>query len=160
MIGCKRCNMAKRELSTHAAAAKMIRAEMKKRGIKGRVRSSTFSMGDSVTVTVEDLLPGVVKELEAFVNQFKYGHFDGMTDMYAYSNRREDIPQVKYVTVNAHYSHEMKQEAWEYLRTWLAGYEDKPESYTEAQRCDYDISSNVYRVLNGSLSSFWISRKP
>ena len=36
--------------------------------------------------------------MEAITGAYQYGSFDGMTDSYNYTNRRSDIPQVKYVT--------------------------------------------------------------
>ncbi len=86
--------------SSQAAAAAMIRKELKKHGIKATVRSSSFAGGTSVDVTVSNLAPWVRREVEAFVGQFEYGHFDGMYDIYEYSNCRDDIPQVKFVFVN------------------------------------------------------------
>ena len=62
--------------------------------------------------------------------------------------------------VNVEYSDEMYQAAWDYFRNWHAGYDDKPEDYTEAQRYDYDIAQQVWRVLNGSQGHFWADRKP
>ena len=37
---------------------------------------------------------------EKIVSKYQYGHFDGMNDIYEYSNSREDIPQAKYIHVN------------------------------------------------------------
>ena len=33
-------------------------------------------------------------------DQFKYGKFDGMNDIYDNTNVREDIPQTKYLSIN------------------------------------------------------------
>ena len=41
-----------RELTQAAQAAKMIREEMKKRGLKCSVRSKTYSMGSNVNVVI------------------------------------------------------------------------------------------------------------
>ena len=38
-----------------------------------------------------------VAMVEAITSKYKLGHFDGMTDSYEYSNRRDDVPQVAYV---------------------------------------------------------------
>jgi len=84
-------------LSTHAQAAKMIRTELKKRGIKARVIASSASMTSSVDVYVCNQPKEVFEEIESFANKFQYGHFDGMTDCYEYSNTDENLPQVKFV---------------------------------------------------------------
>lgn len=39
-------------------------------------------------------------EVNTLICKFKMGRFDGMTDSYEYSNRREDIPQVQYLFLN------------------------------------------------------------
>ena len=139
--------------SAHAAAAAMIRKEMKKNGIKGSVRSSSYSGGSSITVRVNDLTPWTLEALTRFVSGFQYGHFDGMYDIYEYSNSRDDIPQVRFTFVECSYSDELRQKAYEYLRAVWAGYENHPESYKDAANLRGDcrwVSDEVYQVLNGS----------
>lgn len=140
-------------LSTHAAAAKAIRQELKKHGIKGTVKSSTYAGGSSVNVKVENLEPWVVKKIESFANQFQYGHFDGMNDIYEYSNSNDDIPQVKYVFVDVTFTDEMYQKAYDYLLANWGGYEDHPSSYKDAANLmgsSQWVSSEIYQVLRGS----------
>jgi len=88
----------KKALSSQAAAAAAIKAELKALfpETKFSVTSESFSMGDAVRVHWMDGPSGRLVDL--VVNKYEYGHFDGMTDMYEYSNRRDDIPQVKYVS--------------------------------------------------------------
>ena len=139
--------------SAHAAAAAMIRKEMKKNGIAGSVRSSTYAGGTSIHVSVSDLTPWTLEALTRFVDGFEYGHFDGMTDMYEYSNCRDDLPQVKFAFVNCSYSDELRQKAYDYLRATWAGYENHPESYKDAAYLRGDccwVSDEVWQVLNGS----------
>jgi len=84
-------------MTPHAETAKAIRKELKTNfpGIKFRVRSESFSMGDAVNISWTD---GPNREsVEKVVDKYQYGHFDGMTDSYNYSNSRKDIPQVKFV---------------------------------------------------------------
>ena len=101
-----------KQISSHAHAAKLIRAEMKRRGYKASVRSSSYSMGSSVHVDVHaDLRPEERDELESWCGQFQEGHFDGMIDLYEYSNRRDDIPQVKFVFVRVVYSQKVRDAA-------------------------------------------------
>jgi hypothetical protein len=123
--------------SRHAAVAALIRAKLKKHGIPGSVRSKSYSGGESVTVSIDsDILPATRKAIEAFAHGFQYGHFDGMTDSYEYSNSREDVPQVRFVFVNVNYSDALVAAAKEY-----AG-----DAYWPA--------------LNGVWGSFWRDRKP
>lgn len=151
------------ELSPHAAAAKAIRAELKKNGIKAKVRSSSFSMGNSVSVTVFDQTPMTMREIESYCNQFQYGHFDGMQDLYEHSNRREDIPQVKFVSVTNERSESTKQGVWDWMRAYYADFENAPESYAEAGSFftghEYGDRA-MYRELSDTDSGFWTSRKP
>ena len=125
-------------ISSHAHAAKLIRAELKRRGYKASVRSSSYSMGSSVHVHIyEDLRPEVVEEIQSWCGQFQYGHFDGMVDLYEYSNRRDDLPQVKFVLVQVHYS----AEAHAYARSW---------TYREE-----DDTSAEWLALSRNYGNFW-----
>lgn len=136
-----------KQISEHAAAAKLIRAELKKNGIKATVRASSASMTSSVNVTIEqDLLPAAVKEIEAYCGQYQYGHFDGMTDCYEYSNR-QDLPQVKFVFVTVAYSDELKAEVAAYVAE-IGGIDEWEQ--------------DRYRglVIHGSWGDFWSSKKP
>lgn len=154
-----------KQLSTHAAAAKMIRQELKKNGIKGRVRSSTYAGGSSIRVALKDALPAVKRAVEEYANQFQYGHFDGMIDMYEYSNSRDDIPQVKFVFTENSFSPELKQEAYEYIKEHYAGMEDAPEKLEDADKFYNEnfqeyAPSIVWRVLGSDeKGGFWASKK-
>ena len=145
--------MTKRPMSEHAKAAKIIRQELKAHGIKGSVTSSSYAGGTSIRVNVENLEPWVLESIKRFTSKFEYGHFDGMTDCYEYSNNRDDIPQVKYLFVNCSYSDELRQQAYDYLRANWAGYEDHPEQYSEAinlRGTSRWVNDVVWQVLNGS----------
>jgi Large polyvalent protein associated domain 29 len=83
-----------------AQAAAAIKAELKTLGVKASCKSEQFSMGNSVTVTVTDQPPAMLKQIEELCRKYKAGHFNGMEDIYEYSNSRDDIPQAKYVSVN------------------------------------------------------------
>lgn len=86
--------------------AKAMRTELKKEfpNIKFSVTSENFSGGNAVNVHYVD---GVSKEkVEAITRKYQYGHFNGMIDSYEYSNTREDIPQVKWVSVVREFSKE------------------------------------------------------
>lgn len=140
--------------STAAQAAAMIRKELKANGVKATVRSKTYSGGDSVTVTLADPLPAVRREVEAFCDKFQAGRFNGMEDIYEYDNANADLPQVKFVFVQADYSAELKQAAKEYIAANFCGLEG------------FEVDRMAYQALSGSLGvvgwrcSFWTDRKP
>jgi hypothetical protein len=113
----------KRADSVHAAASKQIRAELKRRGIKATVRSKGYTGGNSVSIDVlEDLEPEALRETEEFCGQYQQGNFDGMDDSYRYTNRRPDLPQVRYVFVSVSWSDKIIAEAQTYAgdRFWQA----------------------------------------
>ena len=150
-----------RQVSENARAAKMMRQELKARGIKGRVTSRSYSMGSSMDVVIlEDVHPDVYESIKEYSRQFQYGHFDGMIDLYEMSNCRDDIPQVKHVFVSIEYSAELKQKVWNYIRNVYANMEDAPEQLEES----YNFYSNhwgasavglVNRILFDSNDVAW-----
>jgi hypothetical protein len=132
-----------KQISQHAAAAKMIRKELKDRGIKATVRASTASMTSSVDVTIkQDLHPDAIAEVKQFVEQFQYGNFNGMEDIYEYSNRRDDLPQVKYTFVRVEYSEEIKSAVARYI-----GEINGIGEYEQDRYC--------YMALAGTWGDFW-----
>jgi len=135
--------------SNHAAAAKMIRAELKKNGIKASVRAKSYSGGSSITVDIlEDITPAAVKEISAFCDRFEMGSFNGMEDIYEYNNRNDDLPQVKFVFVNMDYSDELRAEARAYVEANYAADDE------------YRLQEETRNVINGYWGNFWINRKP
>ena len=130
----------------------MIRKQLKANGINARVRSENYSMGSSVDVDINgDYLPAAIEEIKAYCAQFQYGHFDGMTDCYEYSNRNDDLPQAKHVFVRVHRSEELKEAASEFV------------SQMFGELDSFDQHTQTHQVLNGTsqlASRFWISRKP
>ena len=129
-----------KQTSQHAAAARAIRNELKRHGIAGRVTSSSYAGGSSVHVHLTDALPATIEAVESFAAQFQFGTFDGMTDSYNVSNRRDDIPQVRFVIVHADYSAEVREAV---------------EAYAAERNIDpWRILSNQYP------NDFWTSRKP
>jgi len=133
----------KRTPSIPAQAATMIRNYLKANNIAGSVKSEIYSMGSSVNVYVTDLEPEVLDKLRTFANQFQYGRFDGMQDLYEYTNSRDDLPQVKYVFVNNTLSPELSQEIWNFARNYYAGMEDAPENQALASKF-YNPQMNEY----------------
>ena len=144
--------MSKTTMSNHAAAAKQVRAFVKKLGLKGSVRGEAASMTDSVRVVLENASPAQIDQVKEFANQFQYGHFDGMCDIYEYSNSRDDIPQVKYVFVRSDYSDDMKQKA---LDAITKKFNIEPLTYGNHHRrfdaygSEEDIDVVIHRTLGG-----------
>lgn len=139
--------------SNQAQVASLIRAYLKKIGVPGRVRSEGFSMGDSVNVDIVDISPDVMSKIESFAKDYQAGSFDGMNDIYEYSNRRKDIPQTKYLFVNVTFTDELKQAAWSYILENY-GLADSLEPVFKdvgfTQVMGVDPGSFVYRFLRGS----------
>ena len=91
-------------MSNQAQAAKMIRAELKKAFPKTKffVTSTSFSMGDAVDIRWTD--GPITSSVEEITGKYRYGHFNGMKDIYEYSNKKSDLPQSKYVMTSREYS--------------------------------------------------------
>jgi hypothetical protein len=140
--------------SEHAKAAKLIRQHLKANGIKARVRTRTASMMTAIDVEVYDQMPAAVKAILNWCKQFEYGHFDGMTDSYEYSNRRNDIPQVKYLHIQNRWSETKRAEAWAFVRAYYA---DASDSDTLQTGADADL---LYREMNRENSPWVRSQKP
>lgn len=83
-----------------AKAAALLRAEIKKAfpGLKFRCTSETYSGGSSIRVSYEDQPKEVHEAINGLADKYQYGHFNGMEDLYEYSNVL-DLPQAKYVFV-------------------------------------------------------------
>lgn len=103
-------------MSSHAAAAKMIRAELKKTfpEVKFSVRAKGYAGGNSVDAYWTD--GPRTAEVNAIIDKYQYGHFDGMDDSYHYSNNIEDLPQVKFTFANRSMSPERQLEIVEDLQ--------------------------------------------
>lgn len=80
-----------------AACAAAIRTELKEAfpGIKFSVKCENYSGGNSVNIFWTD--GPTVAQVEKISGKYQYGHFNGMEDIYEYSNNIEGLPQVKYV---------------------------------------------------------------
>lgn len=146
-----------------ALVAKLARTQLKAAGIPARVTSKNYSGGDSVRVTLYNPLPATKEAVEIGLRQYQGGYFDGSQDLYVYQSRKG--PSVRFLFVDAEYSEDLQQEAWEYLCGYLVGFEDAPVSVAQAgsfrnvQACDYG-DRLLYRVLTGDLGHFWSTRKP
>lgn len=147
--------MTKRQ-TPHAACAAAIRAELKKEfpGLKFTCTSESFSMGNAVRVRYTDQPREVHEKIRALLAKYQYGHFDGMTDCYEYTNGRDDIPQIKWLTITNDMSDAKKEEIYQQLRTTWAGGDDLPETYQQGSNEILDgeyVSQMVWRVFTGAL---------
>ncbi len=155
--------MSKRQPTQHAQVAKLIKAELRSYGIKCTVKSSSFSMGNSVDVNVENQPPWIMKAIEAQTDKYEYGTFDSMTDCQGTKNRDFDGPQTKYLSINNYYTAELKQAAWVELcdrMQELQGLEDKEPHTVRMEQANCYGSDFLYRYLNGSQSGFCYFKKP
>lgn len=118
--------------SSQARTAKEIRTLLKTLNISARVTSKGYSMGDHVRVELTNQPPKVVDQIKKLTGKYQYGHFDGMIDMYEYSNTRNDIPQTKYLMIENSFNDEIYEKAWQYLREHYGGMENAPEQYKDA----------------------------
>lgn len=147
-------------MKTQAAmASAAIKKELKAAGFKASVKSSNFSMGNSVDIRVEDVTPLQLKQIEGICGKYQYGSFNGMEDLYEYTNRRDDIPQAKYVHVQVDYSDGMTELAYQYIKGEYAGMEDAPDFYDQAgnhynQNFQERSTTLVYRLLRND-QKFW-----
>lgn len=88
-----------RKLSQAAQVAKLLKQKAKELGLVATAKSKNFSMGDSVDVRITEGSDANLKKLKEYSNQYEYGHFNGMEDMYEITNYRDDIPQTKYLFI-------------------------------------------------------------
>ena len=106
-----------------AKTAKMIREALKELfpSVKFSVRSSNFSMGNSVDVSWTD---GPVYDMvNNAINRFQSGDFDGMTDCYNYRQDRPDHPTSKYVHSSREISKALAEYTLNYFKTkWADGW--------------------------------------
>lgn len=151
-----------------ALAAAQIRKHLKSNGIKAKVRSQNYFGGSSIRVELTDELPATVKAIEGYCSQFQAGHFDGMTDMYEYSNNRDDIPQVSFVFVRCEYTSEVKQACYVWLKSYYANFDDvegltiwwSENRNTYIPGFDTDLGTVIHRELHNDKSGgFWSTRK-
>jgi len=85
--------------------AKAIRKDLKQAfpNVKFSVRSSTFSMGNSLDISYSAFIP--TKEVNAIVKKYQYGSFNYMTNYYKQDNKK-NIPQTKYIIIQKYITNE------------------------------------------------------
>ena len=114
----------KKQQSIQSIVAKQIRTELKKAfpSVKFSVTSCSFSMGNAVDIHWYN--GATYKMVDDVVGKYQYGHFDGMTDSYEYSNKRKDIEQVKFVQTNRTITEDAIHRLNAKLKHGLAGFEN------------------------------------
>lgn len=134
-----------KELSPHAATAAAIREELKTLKVKAKVTSERFSMGNAVTVYLEDINPAMMEAIKEITSKHQFGTFNGMEDYYDMNNIIQSLPQVKYVHVSNRPSDSMKTRIAEVLTAT-----DWPEF---AGASKFDASEIIHRAFNSK--EFW-----
>lgn len=150
-----------RELTTAARAAKAIRVALTAQGLVVRVKSSNYSMGNSVDVSMTDQRPEVRKLVDAYCGKYCYGHFDGMTDCYEYSNKNPDLPQAKHVFVHNEMSDAMRDAIYQHLRERWGGGDELPPTYAEGRNLRFQheyVDQFVSRLFADASGTFWKDR--
>lgn len=133
-------------ISTHAAAAKAMRTDLKKAfpTTSFSVRARSFAGGDAVDVEWMDGPSS--KEVNSVIGKYQYGHFDGMQDLYEYTNSRNDIPQVKYVQIRREISETILENIYKEIKTTHSGWENLT-----------GLNDSSYELMNKW--SFWTPRE-
>jgi hypothetical protein len=143
--------------TTHAKAAKLIRQELKNIPVIASVRSYSYAGGSSVRISLVDADPKTRKEVEVLVGKYQYGHFDGMNDIYEYSNSRDDLPQAKFVIVENEMSSDMKASVQQFCKKNYCGF-DKGDVFKDNSHVpemgEY-ATTVAWRVFSGSENGFW-----
>jgi nitrogen regulatory protein PII-like uncharacterized protein len=143
-----------KENPTHSTAAN-IREELKKEfpGMKFSVTSDTYSMGNSVRISWTD--GPTSDQVEAITDKYQQGHFNGMEDIYEYSNSREDIPQAKYVQQTRSKSDEVQKAIFEEVqKAWgdqLSDYELNRRVYEQFAKTSYYTKQETKEVEKPNL---------
>lgn len=127
--------------TSQALGAANIRKELRKAfpGIKFRVRSDSFSMGNSIDV--DWAMGPTAAEVREITSKYQEGHFDGMQDLYEYD--RENVfcdlfGGAKYVSE----TREIPKESAETVKAALL------PSLGESITCDpYEVERLVYKVM-------------
>ncbi len=104
---------------------KIVKAELKK--VFPNVKFSVTSDYNSVRVSWTN---GVtIAMVEAVTSKYKQGHFDGMTDSYDYSNKRDDVPQVDYVFLSRDISEDIYEAKFIEYKKYYLDWENLKDMY-------------------------------
>jgi hypothetical protein len=139
-----------------AQASQQIRKILKKEFPKTKfsVKSSNYSMGDSINISWVD---GVAeKKVEKLISHYQCGDFNGMEDIYEYTNRREDIPQTKYLFCDRKISDEFyflkldeMRTKWDFLANIAKENIDKTSQEVFDKTGCWDAKHFIYQQFRG-----------
>lgn len=138
-----------------AIAAAALKKEIKAAfpGVKFSCRSSVYSGGDSIRVEMVDQPKETFEAINALAAKYQEGKFDGMNDIYEYTNIIPGQAQAKYVFVTNEMSPELKQEVYSQVRNYWQGGMELPEEYTKAcnmQLQGHYVSQMVWQQFTGA----------
>lgn len=135
----------KKQLSSQAMTAQQIRTKLKETfpDTKFSVTSESFSMGNSVDISWTN--GPCTAQVEEISKPHQYGHFNGMEDIYEYSNSRQDLAQAKYVMTQRNISPEMKLQVSQVLHGHYTNLEAQkyPETIEDLQQ-NMNVFNNYY----------------
>jgi hypothetical protein len=93
-------NAGKRTLTGSALCAAAVREELKKafEYCKFSVTSDNFANGNAVRISWTN--GPTEAQIDEITSKYQYGHFNGMDDIYEFSNNIEGLPQAKFVSTS------------------------------------------------------------
>ena len=102
-----------KKMSDAALAAKAIKARFKSElGLKViSARSEIYAGGSSVNIDIANPRPEVLEAAERIANEYVYGHFNGMEDIYEFDAPDNGNPKVSFVFVNPHWDGDIMERA-------------------------------------------------
>jgi len=142
--------MNEKQKSSQALCAKAIREELKQafpnwyafeRYVKTYTKFSVRGGGYSSTVNIFWTDGPTTSQVEEITEKYQYGHFDGMIDCYEFSNKRNDIPQAKFVFAKREYSEDIILKT---AKTAQANYGDLAEIKMPETKEDLSISFSAF----------------
>ena len=106
------------KLRSRVIAAKNIRIELAKAfpGVKFSVHGKRFSGGDDINVSWTD--GPTSKQVDAIIQKYSAGSFDGMVDLYSYNHTdwTAAFGDAKYIFASRHYSDTLEAKVIEKLK--------------------------------------------
>lgn len=106
------------------------------------VKLNKYAGGSSLRVCTMDLLKTDREKLKSFIDEYKHGDFDGMTDLYTYRQTTKERT-AKYVFLTNSFSQSTRDEVINYLKNEWNIIDDA--SAQEKMNCCYD--QVVHRIL-------------
>ena len=139
-----------KKLSKAAQVSKLLKAKAKSLGLEVRASSKNFSGGNSVDIKVLKGSDKSSNELKEYSSQFKEGKFDGMNDIYEYTNSRDDIPQTKYLFIDDDRASEIlkyyDENIWKTEKKWM-WFDNELRSYEWIKQIKDEFKDNWQKGL-------------